>query len=184
MDLRISERIVIQSGRFSALVAPLEVILAGLNDNPVIGRFTSLLVSGNFSRILDGINRTSGNFDIQRAFTIHQLLTILRENDHSIVIVEHDPTLYDEAGDTKRLIPPTMKDVARDCIFLLYAPAMDRSFAYLASAADHLICYVGERERPNPVAWKYPAPGNRKKGLAQSQKTLGNYDAEARADES
>ena len=141
MDLRINDRIVIPPGRFTALVAPVEVILAGLNNNSVLERFTSLLVSGNFSRLLDGINRTSGNFEIQRAFTIHQLLTILREDDHSIVILEHDPTIYDDAGATKQLVPPTMKDVSRNCIFLLYAPAMDRSFAYLASdcGSSHLL---------------------------------------------
>ncbi len=97
MDLRINDRIVLQPGRFTAIVAPVEVILAGLKNNSVLERFTSILVSGNFSRLLDGINRTSGNFEIQRAFTIHQLLTILRENDHSIVIVEHDPTIYDDS---------------------------------------------------------------------------------------
>jgi len=36
------------------------------------------------------------NFEIQRAFTVHQLLTILLEDDYSIVIVEHDPTLYEK----------------------------------------------------------------------------------------
>ena len=153
-------------------MAPVEVILEGLNNNSVLDRYTSILISGNFSRLLNGINRTSGNFEIQRAFTIHQLLTILRENDRSSVIVEHDPTIYDEAGETKHLIPPTMKDISRNCIFVLYAPAMDQSFAYLASAADHLICYDGENEDPNPGIGKYPRSGKRKNELPHSQKTL------------
>jgi DNA polymerase I len=172
MDLRINDKIVLQSGRFSAIVAPTEIILAGLNDNPVLERYTSLLIGGNFSRLLNGMNRTSGNFEIQRAFTVHQLLTILREDDHSVVIVEHDPTIYDDAGDTKRLVSPTMKDVSRNCIFVLYAPAMDPSFAYLTYKADYLMYYDNENEFPNPGIKNYSRSGKRKKGLPQSQKTL------------
>ena len=176
MDLRISDRIIIQPGRFTAIVAPVEVILAGLNNNSVLDRYTSLLVSGNFSRLLNGINRTSGNFEIQRAFTIHQLLTILRKNDRSILIVEHDPTIYDDADFTKRLIPPTMKDISRNSIFILYAPAMDRNFAYLAHKADVLIYYDMEGERSNPGIRRYPGSGKRKNGLPHSQRTLEYHD--------
>jgi hypothetical protein len=141
MNLRINDRIILSPGRFYAIVAPVDIFLVGLNDNPVIERYTTIFISGNFSRLLNGINRNSGKFDIRRAFTVHQLLTILQEEYHSIVIVEHDPTLYEDAGEVKRVVPPTMKEVSRDSIFVLYAPKMDRSFAYLAHTADHLICY-------------------------------------------
>src|SRR5208337_3047317 len=103
--------------------------------------YMTVMISGNFSRLLNGINRNTTNFEIHRAFTVHQLLTILRGDSHSIVIVEHDPTIYDDAGDVKRVVPPTMKDVSRDSIFVLYAPKMDRHFSYLAHTADHLIYY-------------------------------------------
>jgi hypothetical protein len=172
MDLRINDRIVLQPGRFYAIVAPIETMLAGLNNNPVLGRYTSILISGNFSRLLNGINRVSGNFEIQRAFTVHQLLTILREDDHSIVLVEHDPTLYDDAGDTKRLVPPTMKDVSRNCIFVLYAPVMDRSFAYLAHTADHVYIYDDTTDTINPDFRNYSKSKTRNNGLPNSQKTL------------
>lgn len=167
MDLRINDRILLQPGRFYAVVAPIEIFLAGINDNPVIGRYTTVLIGGNFSRLLNGINRSSGNFEIRRAFTVHQLLTILRENYHSIVIVEHDPTIYDDAVEVKRVVPPTMKDVSRDSIFVLYAPKMDRHFAYLAHTADHLICYDDTSDSIKPDFRKM-----QKKGLPNSQKTL------------
>jgi len=172
MDLRINDRIVVQPGRFSAIIAPVGTILAGLNDNPALGRYTSILIGGNFSRLLNGINRVSGNFEIQRAFTVHQLLTILREDDHSIVIVEHDPTIYDDAGNTKRIVPPTMKDVSRNCVFVLYAPAMDRSFAYLVSAADHLYYYedMSDPKYNNSRDYRKSKPQNQ--GISSTQKTL------------
>ena len=106
MDLRINDRIILSPGRFYAIVAPVELFLAGLNDNPVIERYTTIFISGNFSRILNGINRTSGNFEVRRAFTVHQLLAILQEEYHSIIIVEHDPSLYEDAGEVKRVVPP------------------------------------------------------------------------------
>ncbi len=76
------------------------------------------------------------------------------------------------AGETKRLIPPTMKDISRNCIFVLYAPAMDQSFANLAHEADFLIYYDNENEFPNPGIKNYSRSGKRKNELPHSQKTL------------
>jgi DNA polymerase I len=153
-------------------VAPVENILVGLNDNPVIGRYTSILIGGNFSRLLNRINRVSGNFEIQRAFTVHQLLTILRGDDHSIVIVEHDPTIYDDAGNAKPFVPLTMKALSRNCIFILYTPTMDRSFAYLASAADHIYYYDDLSDPIYSDIRDYPRLKKRNNGLPNSQKKL------------
>jgi hypothetical protein len=172
MDLRINDRIVLSPGRFYAIVAPVEIFLTGLNDNPVIGRYTTIFISGNFSRLLNGINRNSGKFDIRRAFTVHQLLTILQEEYRSIVIVEHDPTLYDDAGEVKRVVPPTMKELSRDSIVVLYAPTMDRSFSYLAHTADHLICYDDASDLIDHSIRNYSKSKTRNTGLPNSQKTL------------
>jgi len=170
MDIRINDRIVLSPGRFYAIVAPVELFLAGLNDNPVIERYTTIFISGNFSRILNGINRTSGNFEVRRAFTVHQLLTILQEEYHSIIIVEHDPTLYDDAGEVKRVVPPIMRDVSRDSIFVLYAPKMDRHFAYLADTADHLICYDDVADSKEPDIKNYSRSKKRDNGLPNSRR--------------
>jgi hypothetical protein len=40
--------------------------------------FLFLYVSGNYSRLLSSINRSSKNFEVRRAFTAHQLFTILK----------------------------------------------------------------------------------------------------------
>ncbi len=172
MDLRINDRIILSPGRFYAIVAPVELFLAGLNDNPVIERYTTIFISGNFSRILNGINRTSGNFEVRRAFTVHQLLAILQEEYHSIIIVEHDPSLYEDAGEVKRVVPPTMKDVSRDSIFVLYAPKMDRHFAYLAHTADHLIYYDDPSDATDHDIRNSSKLKTRNNGLPNSQKTL------------
>jgi DNA polymerase I len=172
MDLRINDRILLQPGKFYAIVAPSEIILAGLNDNPIFQRYTSVLICGNYSRLVNGFNRVSMNFNIRRAFTVHSLMTILQENFHSIVILEHDSSMYDDAGEVKRVIPHAMKDVSRDSIFVLYAPKMDRHFAYLAHTADHLISYENMNDAITPIVRNYSKSKNRNNGLPNSQKTL------------
>ena len=172
MDLRINDRIILQPGRFNAMIAPPGLFLKGINDNPVIGRYTTLLIGGNFSRLLNGITRTSGTFEIRRSFTVHQLLTILREDDHSIVIVEHDPTLYEDAGDAKRVVPPTMKERSRNALLVLYAPAMDPSFAYLAHTADHLWYYDDGSAAADPGPGNYAVSRGRTAGSPNPQRTL------------
>jgi len=146
MDLPISPEIILQSGLFNAIIAPEEMILAGLNDNPVIERYTTLYICGNFSRILNGINRRSTNFNIQRAFTVHQLLTILHATYHSIVFLEHDPTIFDDAGEVKSMIPRALKEIAHDKIVILYAPKMDRHLSFLISNADRVFVIEAPNE--------------------------------------
>jgi len=172
MDLRINNRHTLLPGRFYAIVALVETILEGLNGNTTLQRYSTLFICSNFSRILNGINRTSNNFSIQRPFTAHQLLTVLRENTNSIVFCEHDASIYDDAGEVKRWIAQTMKDVSRDTIFVLYAPAMDRSFAYLASAADHVLYYDDMSHPTYHDIRNYSKSKTRNQGLPNSQKTL------------
>ena len=172
MDLRITDRIILSPGRFYAIVAPVEVFLSGINDNPVIGRYTTVLIGGNFSRLLNGINRPHGQ--LRDKARIHGAPTAddLREEYHSVVIIEHDPTLYEDPGEVKRVVPPTMKDVSRDSIFVLYAPKMDRHFAYLAHTADHIFCYDDASDSINPGIRNYSKSKTRNNGLSNSQQTL------------
>ena len=61
-------------------------------------RYKVLFICGNYSRILSRLNRNITEMDVRRAFTFFQLMTILEENHHSFLIVEHDPMLYEDAG--------------------------------------------------------------------------------------
>ncbi|MCX6698226.1 MAG: hypothetical protein NTV84_11930, partial [Methanoregula sp.] len=84
-------------GTFNAVIAPEKVMVFALNSNADLQRFLFLYVSGNYSRLLTAIDRTSKNFEVRRSFTAHQLFTILKEASHTVVLVEHDPTLFDGA---------------------------------------------------------------------------------------
>jgi len=51
-------------------------------------------------QLLPHPQRLNSNFtelDVRRAFNAFQLMTILQENHHSFLIVEHDPQLYEDA---------------------------------------------------------------------------------------
>ena len=126
-------------GTFNGVIAPEKVIVAALNGNPDLQRFLFLYVSGNYSRLLNSINRSSKNFEIRRSFTAHQLVTTLKEASHTVVLVEHDPTRFEGAEDLIPQIAGLLKEVGRESLVILYTPTMDRTFSGLIRQADHII---------------------------------------------
>ncbi len=105
MEFELHPSVTLESGTFSVVTAPGELVLRGLNGTPALSRFLFLYVCGNYSRLLTGIHRRSAQFEVRRAFTLFQLLTILREAHHTIIFVEHDPSLYEDAGTRSRGAP-------------------------------------------------------------------------------
>jgi DNA polymerase I len=139
MFIELQKGITIHPGTFAAVIAPESIITSALNGNPDLQRFLFLFVCGNYSRLLGGISRSSTQFEVRRPFTADQLLTVLKEVSHTIVFVEHDPTLFDGA---ERLLAPVasaLKDAGGEALVILYAPVMDRSFAALVRQADRVI---------------------------------------------
>ncbi len=139
MLIRLRTGITLQRGTFTAVIAPEPVILSALNDNPDLGRFLILFLCGNSSRILPRIYRTSSNFDIRRPFTADQLLTAVKEAGHTVIVIEHDPMLFDNEDRLPALVAAALRDAGREALLILYSPVMDRSFAVLACHADRLI---------------------------------------------
>lgn len=141
MELDLCPSVTLQTGTFSAMTAPAETITGAINANADLQRFMFLFVSGNYSRIMSAIHRTSANFEVRRAFTAFQLLTILSEAYHTIILVEHDPTLYEGIG--KSAVVPqlthALRSAARDAMVILYAPAVDFTFHTLARGADRVV---------------------------------------------
>jgi len=160
MEFDLCPAITLQTGSFSAVVAPVEMITAGVNASRDLQRYMFLYVCGNYSRILTNISRTAGTFEVRRAFTAHQLLTILREAYHTIVMVEHDPTLFEETegGMVLAEILRALKAAAQDAMVILYAPAADRTFHTLAKGADRVFSLIPV----DPVPGRVPGRGDRR----------------------
>jgi DNA polymerase I len=139
MQIELSKGILLSQGTFTAVIAPEKKILSALNSNKDLQRFLFLYICGNYSRILSGIGRTSDNFEVRRPFTADQFLTVVNEASHTIIFIEHDPTLFDGAG---RILDPAasaLKQAGRDALVILWTPVSDRSFTALARRADRII---------------------------------------------
>ena len=175
MEFDLHPSVTLRTGTFAALVAPEDLVLAGLNDNPVLRRFLFLFVSGNYSRLLSGINRRSVSIEIRRAFTAFQLLTILHESYHTIIFVEHDPGLYEGSG--REVIPQVahaLKAAAQNAAVVLYTPAPDPAFSLVADRADRFFSL----SQPLFPALKRPrcgGPVRHPSGLPCDQTTLESF---------
>jgi hypothetical protein len=139
MLIELRKGMTLHPGTLNAVIAPEKVMISALNSNTDLQRFLFLFVSGNYSRLLSSISRSSKNFEVRRAFTVHQLFTILKEAGHTVVLLEHDPTLFDGAENMLPQIAGMLKEVSRDSLVILYTPSIDRLFSVLMRQADHII---------------------------------------------
>jgi len=151
MHIELRKGLTLRPGTFNAVIAPEKEIVTAINSNADLQRFLFLYISGNYSRILSGINRQSKNFDVRRGFTAHQLFTILREAGHTVVFVEHDPSLFDGAAAMLEPVAGALKEAARESLVILYTPVADRTFSALGRNADHYIEIVPVEENRYPI---------------------------------
>lgn len=139
MFIELRKGMLLYPGTFNAIIAPENVLVSAIKSNPDLQRFLFLYISGNYSRILTSIGRVDKNFEICRAFTAQQLYTILQNASHTIIFLEHDPTLFDGAEQMLPQISGMLKDAGRELLVILYSPSMDRAFSSLMRKADHII---------------------------------------------
>jgi hypothetical protein len=52
-------------------------------------------------------------------------MTILEEASHSLIIVEHDPLLYEDSAEMVEYISQALKQAAHEATVLLYSPGID-----------------------------------------------------------
>lgn len=148
MQIELRKGMNLYQGSYHAVVAPESVLVSAINSNAELQRFLFLYLGGNYSRLLSGIHRDSKNFDVRRAFTAHQLFSMLKEAAHTIILIEHDPTLFDGA---ENMIPPVagaLKDAGRESLVILYTPVIDRTFALLMRQADRVIEITSIEQAP------------------------------------
>jgi hypothetical protein len=76
---------------FNVLQAPRELFIQAINRNLNLQRYKVLYVCGNYSGILSKL--------------LFQLMTVLEEARHSIILIEHDPTLHEDAAEMVEYSP-------------------------------------------------------------------------------
>lgn len=172
MELELHPSVTMHTGTFNALVAPPELVLPALNGNPEVRRFLFLYVCGNYSGLLSGINRRLMQIEVRRAFTAHQLVTILREAHHTIVFVEHDASLYEDAEELTEPVAGALSEAAESALVILYAPKGGGSFDAIARKADRVF-FVNPLPPAGPGRVRRPVPRPRR--IARNQTTLEGF---------
>ena len=145
MDIELLPTVSLLPETFNVLIAPVEMLAGALNSLLELQRYKILFISGNYSRILNRLNRNFTELEVRRAFTVFQLMTILEENHHSFLIVEHDPLLYEDAGEMVEYLAQALKQTSREATILLYAPALDPHLQKLTELADRVFCIYSEQ---------------------------------------
>ncbi|MDH7592769.1 MAG: hypothetical protein QHG99_00225 [Methanomicrobiales archaeon] len=162
MEIELHPTVLLESGTFSVLVAPPEMLVPRLNAVlRELERFLVLYVCGNYSRLLSRVHRSCRNLEIRRSFTAFQLLQILEESHHTFVFIEYDPTLFSEERSLQRCLPRACRDVAHYGIVVIYAPEMDRYLRLLARDADrvfHLGVEPPQRSERRSPAGRHTSP--------------------------
>jgi DNA polymerase I len=148
MDIELHPAISLQENTLNILVAPHEMLVDAISRNLNLQRYKVLFVSGNYSRILSRLNRNVTELDIRRAFTSFQLMTILEENRHSFLIVEHDPLLYEDASEMVEYIAQHLRQTSREATVLVYTPVMDPHLEKMTQLADRLFCFYEMLKAP------------------------------------
>jgi len=157
-------------GTFNVIIAPERVIVSAINSNADLQRFLFLYVSGNYSRLLTSISRTSKNFEICRAFTAHHLLRLLREAAHTVILLEHDPTLFEGAEEMLPRISEALRDAGRESLVILYSPAMDRTLSALIRQADRVFEIAADEDVSSER--QYRSERSQRTGRSPAQTTL------------
>jgi hypothetical protein len=168
MEIELHPAISLQEDTFNVLIAPVEMLVDAINNSLNLQRYKVLFVSGNYSRILSRLNRNVTELDVRRAFTSFQLMTILEENHHSFLIVEHDPLLYEDAQEIVEYVAQHLRQTSREATVLVYSHELDPHLEKMTPLADRVFCFY---EMP-----KSPAKSRVKAGVMPgSQATLEAY---------
>jgi hypothetical protein len=169
MDIELLPTVSLQPRSFNALTAPREMFIQALNRNFNLQRFKVLYITGNTSAILSRLDRRFEAMEIRRGFTVFQLMTILEEAHHSLILIEHDPHLYEDAREMTEYVSHVLSDAAKEAAVLLYAQGIDPFFEDLVQNADRVFCFEeSPREIPRLAAKAHPR-------TRENQRTLDAY---------
>jgi len=159
----------------NALIAPKEIGVKTVEDYAKYHRYGLLYVYGNYSEISTDVKE---EFDVNRVFTIYQLLSILKEFYHDVMFIEHDKMLFEDFGnvDVTAMLENlyiALKNAARGKVVIYYSTKSDYAFDYIAKKADRFIYF--EKEPNGYFISFYPEVNYRKlyhRFIPKSQTTL------------
>ena len=170
MELELRSPLTIAPNSFSVLIGPDKMLVDSLNYNlKELERLQVLYISGNYSRILDKLDRRFTELDVRRAFTAYQLMTILKEAYQTLIILEHDPSLFEDATEMAEYVGQAIKGVSNRSSVLVYSPWTDRHLDEMSKFADRVFVF-------NEVhKYVHKRSANKGKPGPRGQRTLGAF---------
>jgi hypothetical protein len=150
MNTDLPSLLAMTNGSFGVAIAPDHLLISTLEWFAREEGEGLLCICGNFSRILDRLDRHCPAFHVRRAFTAHQLLGILEEADCRRIVLEHDPTLYDDAPDLALPVGLACADRARAAPLLLLAVRTDPALRRMVRCAHRIVCVEQNEVRVHP----------------------------------
>ena len=157
MDFDLLPSVSLRPKSFNSLVAPNEMFAKALNHNLNLQRFKVLYICGNYSLVLSRLDRKFQELDIRRAFTVFQLMTILEEARHSLIVIEHDPMLYEDAQGMVEYVSQGLHDAAKEAAVLLYSHGTDTFQEDMTKNADRVFYFdEGPRATAKLISKAYP----------------------------
>ncbi len=84
-------------------------------------------------------------------------MTVLEQNPHTIMIIEHDLLLYEDAQEMTEYVSKAMRETANNAAVLLYAQGADPYLEELVANADKVFYFdEGPRAEARIVAKYIP----------------------------
>ena len=141
MMITLGPGITLHPGSFTAVVAPERMLAAALSGSHDLRKFLILFVSSG-----PGLAARIGDiFPYREALTVSsaaRLPAILHNSRHSILLVGHDPALFEGTGEAAGPVAGALRAAGRTALVILYAPSRDPWFDTLARSADRLVEFI------------------------------------------
>lgn len=121
-------------------VAAHETLCEALHVQLSHHRGKTLYLCGNYPTVLPGLVGDQENLRVRRALTAYQILSILEEADESLILFEHDPTLYADNEDLLTLIGELCRQkAAENSSLILFATRGDRWIIRIEPYANRMV---------------------------------------------
>jgi hypothetical protein len=84
-------------------------------------------------------------------------MTILEEARYNLILIEHDPLLYEDAAGMIDLASQSVRNAAKEAAMLLYSPGTDTFLEDLTRNADRVFYFdEGPRAGTKLISKAYP----------------------------
>ncbi len=156
-------------GTFSIISAPHELLLPALASalSPD-EKNLCLYLCGNYPVILPKLDRVSRIFHVRRAINPYQVFDILDESGHSLVLFEHDPSIYEGETELADAVGMKCRETAEEAAVVLFHRRFDPALSLMERYADRVVV-IGEAGTPRP------GPGKKNVTVSSGQTTLGSW---------